>query len=207
MEGKKDKSAMYHNLLEIRSRCLASYNGFSIEDNCKDFSTIYSGRTHIQTLENIGFHFMEEIGEAAVCVRQLSQLREITKDSRTMIDVTFLRQLSTVEGMVSTYREINPPKDINYASTDPNMLKARIVDAKLGLVVEIGDSFSWFCSILNKLNSISESIYDDPKQHKEILQPLEDLLKIEYLDSSGRPRCPSCNSSPCKCVFYNVVDG
>jgi len=205
MERQKDKSAMYKQLLERRKRILASFQSYCIEDSCKEFDDIYGGRIHIQSLENIGYHFMEEIGEAAVCIRQLSQLREITKYSNTKIDVNFIRQLSTIEGIVNNYVSIKPPKDINYASRNPNMLKARVVEAKMGLVIEIGDSFSWFCSILNKLNSISLSIYDHPKEHPEILKPLETVLKEEYLDSSGQPRCPSCKRSHCECVFYNVT--
>lgn len=209
MEGEKDKSALYSQLFDKRERILASFEGYSIEDCCKAFKDIYGGRIHIQTLESIGFHFLEEIGEASVCIRKLSQLRKITDDSSTEIDVAFLRQLSTVEGIVKKYVDIKPPKDkdIDYASTEPSMLRARVVEAKMGMVVEIGDSFSWFCSILNKLDSISRSIYDHPEEHSEILKPLERVLKNEYLDSAGRAICPSCKSNPCKCVFYNVTIG
>lgn len=206
MEAKADKSAAYKELLGLRINYLASFEGYSI-DQCKEvFYQIFGGKTHIQTLENIGFHFLEEVGETAVCVRQLSQLRKITKDTRTGIDLDFLEKLSTVEGIVENYAKYRK-RDIDYASTSPDMLRARVVDAKMGLVVEIGDSFSWFCAILNKLSSISRSIYDQPDDHPEILRPLEQVLNSEYLDSQGKAKCPSCKNNPCKCAFYNVTIG
>jgi len=208
MDREVDKSASYKDLLGRRERTLASFEGYSIEDCRKVFDEIYGGRTHIQTLENIGFHFLEEIGEAALCIRKLSQLRTITDDGSTGIDLAFIRQLSTVRGIVDNYAEHRKlPKEIDYASKDPVMLRARVAEAKMGLVVEIGDSFSWFCAILNKLDSISKSIFDYPDKHPHILRPLEQVLNDVYFDSAGNARCPSCKSKHCKCVFYNLGSG
>jgi hypothetical protein len=208
MDKGVDKSAVYNTLFGFRETALTSFEGYSI-DNCKKvFYDIYGGLTHIQTLENIGFHFLEEVGEAAVCVRQLSQLRKITDDRSTEIDSAFLRELSTVKGIVENYAKYKEPlKHIDYTSRKPSMLKARGVGAKMGLVIEIGDSFSWFCAILNKLDSISKSIYDNPEKHEDIIKPLEQVLNEVYFDSGGNARCPSCKSNPCNCVFYNLGSG
>jgi hypothetical protein len=206
IEGKKDKSALYQDLLRRRRNVLASFEGYSIKDALEDFDDIYRGRIHIQTLENIGFHFLEEVGEAAVRVRQLSQLRKVTNDVNTGIDLAFLRELSTVEGIVKNYlKHEESLKHIDYASRDPKMLKARLVGAKMGLVAEIADSFSWFCSILKKLDSISKSIHKNPEKHEHIIRPLEQVLNETYFNSNGNARCPSCNSNPCNCAFYNLV--
>lgn len=208
MDKEKDKSAAYAKLFGLRKNILASFEKYSIDQSKEVFYEIYGGRLHIQTLESIGFHFLEEIGEAAVRVRQLSQLRKIAQEKETGIDLDFLSKLSTVEGIVSEYSKSTiKPKDIDYASRDVAMLKARLVDAKMGLAIEIGDSFSWFCAILNKLDSISKAIYDKPEDHSEILRPLEQVLKSEYLDEKGTPKCPSCLSNPCKCAFYNISPG
>ena len=206
MEKKINKSAEYQKLLELRRSILASFEDYSIDDFTKKFYEIYGGRIHIQTLENIGFHFLEEIGEAAVSIRKLSQLRKITDDNKTRINLPFLKKLSTVEGIVENYSNYKPPEKIKYASTDPSMLRARVVEAKMSLVVEIADSFSWFCAILNKLDLISKFIYDHPKKHK-IIKPLEQVLTEVYLDSNHNPICPTCGSMPCKCVFYNLTTG
>lgn len=208
VEGEKDKSAMYTDLLGLRERDLDSFEGYSIEDYQKMFRKIYGARGHIQTLENIGFHFLEEIGEAALCVRKSSQLRNIAQDSRTQIDSTFLEKLSTVKGIVESYAEYRDLlKKIDNASKDPRMLKARVVDAKMGLIVEIGDSFSWFCAVLNKLDSISKSIWDHPENHDKP-KPLEQILNKEYFDPlTGEARCPSCGKKPCRCAFYNLGSG
>lgn len=203
IEGKADKSAVYTDLLEIRDRELKSQEDYSIEGYKKMFYEIYGARGHIQTLESIGFHFLEEIGEAAVCVRKLSQLRRIAQNGSTKIDTALIKQLSRVDGIVENYAKYKPTEQINYAVKDPNMLKARLVDAKMGLVVEIGDSFSWFCALLNKSDSILESIWDNPKEH-EAMKSVEQVLKDEYIDTTGKAKCPSCKSSPCRCVFYNL---
>jgi len=208
METKKDKSARYENLLDLRNTDWKSFKGYSIENYRKMFYNIYYGKLHIQTLENIGFHFLEEIGEAAVCVRQLSQLRKIADDDSTGIDSAFLKHLTTVEGIVKDYVKYGKdPIDINYASREQDMLRARVVGAKMDLVGEIADSFSWFCAILNKLDSISKSIYDDHEKHKDVLPSLEQVLTKEYLDSHGNAICPRCNRNPCNCVFYNLTTG
>lgn len=208
MEREQDKSANYKKLLEKRKRDWDSFKNYSIESYGKMFYDIYYGKLHIQTLENIGFHFLEEIGEAAISVRQLSQLEKITEDASTGIDSAFLKQLTNVEGIVENYVKYGKkPKDIDYASNNPDMLRSRVVNAKMDLVSEIGDSFSWFCAILNKLDSISKSIYDYPEKHCEIVKPLEQVLNNEYLDSDDRGICPSCKSNPCKCVFYNITIG
>jgi len=208
MDKEVDKPAKYVKLLDLRKLTLKSFEGYSVDDCKKVFNEIYGSMVHIQTLENIGFHFLEEVGEAAVCVRQLSQLRKIADDGSTGIDLSFLRQLSTVKGIVESYAEHKETlKHINYASRDSDMLKARLAGAKMGLVVEIGDSFSWFCAILNKLDSIARSIYNDPDKHQDILKPLEQILHDVYFDTTGSARCPSCNKKPCECAFYNLDIG
>jgi len=206
IEKIENKSTLYKDLLERRSLILSSFEDYCIDDCTQVFHNIYSGRIHIQTFESIGFHFLEEVGEAAVRVRQLSQLKKVTDDVTTGIDLAFLRELSTVEGIVKNYpKHEKSLKHINYDSRDPNMLKARLVGAKMGLVVEIADSFSWFCSILNKMDSISKSIHENPEKHQPIIRPLEQVLNEKYFDSNGNARCPSCNSNPCNCAFYNLV--
>ena len=204
MERKPDKSATFTKLLDRRNRDLECFEGYSIKKYREMFHEIYGGRGHIHTLESIGFHFLEEIGEAAVNIRKLSQLRNVTDDDESGIDDAFLKQLLTVEKIVEYYNEYYDDyfkeKDvIDYTSKEPDTIKARIVEAKMGLVSEIGDLFSWFCGVLNKVDSISNSIWDNPKEQ---YQTLEQVLKEEYIDPDGKPRCPKCKSNPCRCVFF-----
>lgn len=205
MEGEKDKSAKYAELLDRRQRIWGSFKTYSIDNYKKMFYDVYHGRLHIQTLENIGFHFLEEVGEAAVSVRQLSQLRKIAADSDTGVDSDFLRQLNSIEGIVDNYGKYGKkPKEVDYSSKEQGMLKARVVNAKMDMIAEIGDLFSWYCAILNKLDSISKSIFDDPSKHNDVLPPLEEVLTIEYSVSDGNAKCPGCHTSPCNCKFYNI---
>jgi hypothetical protein len=36
-------------------------------------------------------------------------------------------------------------------------------------------------------------------------KPLEESLKEEDIDSTGKARCPSCKSNPCEYAFYNLA--
>jgi len=204
IESVKDKAGKYALLLDRRKRDCTSFESYSIESYRTMFYDVFGRKLQIQTLENIGFHFLEEIGEAAVSVRQLSQLRKIASYNNTGIDSAFIKQLCSGESIVNNYLKFGR-KDIMLDSKDPAMLKARLVNAKMDLIAEIGDSFSWFCAILNKQHAISEAIFDDPDKHKDIFPSLEQVLNKEYLDESGKALCPSCKSSPCKCAFYNVI--
>ena len=215
LETLPDKAAQYKELYERRKLIVNCVNGYSIEDFQKlIFLEIYGGKNYLQSLENIGFHFLEEMGEAAVCVRELSQLRGIARAGA--IELDFLHELSNIKGIVNNYvrykdlikkirGRLTPEesKDI-FTSKDSEILKARLVKAKMGLVIEIGDSFSWFCSILNKLDIISKFIFDKPEDHPDFIKPLEELLNNEYIDAEGKPKCPTCGCNPCECVFYNI---
>lgn len=204
MDKMHDKSAKYEQLLKDRKSAITSFEGFSIDDCLYEFSHIYGGRIHIQTLESIGFHFLEEVGEAAVVVRELGQLRHIADDPKSGIDVAFLNNLVKVESIVQNYVEYSRQNEkIKYDSRDTGWLKARIVRAKMGLVIELADSFSWFCAILNKLDSIARSIQNHAEQHNQSnLKSLEQILNSNYFGSDGKARCPSCMSNPCRCVFF-----
>jgi len=205
IESETDKSVRFKKLLTLRNQDIEAFEIYSIGKYREMFNNIYRARGHIQTLESIGFHFLEEIGEAAVNIRKLSQLRNIAKDDSSGIDEDFLKQLLTIEKIVEYYDEyykdyFKEKNLIKYTSTEPNMLKARIIEAKMGLVSEIGDSFSWFCGVLNKVDSISRSIWDNPENHN--IRTLEQELDDEYIDPDGIPICPTCKRNPCECVFY-----
>jgi len=202
MDARKNKSALYQELFKRRKDILKSVKTYSFKTWKEIFRRIYSGRVHIQTLESIGFHFLEEIGETAFCVRKLGQLRKVTDHPKTEIDLDFLNELSTVKGIVENYDyNKNLVKEIDYSSTEPKMLKARVVEAKMGLIGEIGDSFSWFCTILNKLDSISKSIFNRPERHPEFPK-LDEVLTNKYFGVDDNPRCPHCQRKPCECTFY-----
>jgi hypothetical protein len=205
LDDEDNKSAKYSTLLEFRRPNLPSYSSWSIVNFLDTFRHIYEGRVHIQTLETIGFHFLEEVGEAAVAVRNLSQLRSLQEKNIEGLDPNLFDGLTTVEKVVNNYQEfVKDPKRIILTHKDPEMLKMRVIEAKMALIVEIGDTFSWFCGILNKMLAIEKSIWVKPDDHPDFkFQDLETALKIEYINEKGEPKCPTCGVSPCSCAFYN----
>jgi len=193
MDKASEKAARYEKLFKERQKI--NFTTFTISQWQETFKNIYGGRVHISTLETLGFHFLEEAGEMALAVRNLSQLKNIVAEKIPGIDLALLHELSAVEGIVKNYVEYCGI-EIDHNSKDPKMLKARIVDAKMSMVIEIADTFSWFCSVLNKLNSISE-------ENGMSLPSLEDGLNQEYFDKDGNIVCPACKNKNCSCVFFS----
>jgi len=111
-----------------------------------------------------------------------------------------VNDLRTVSGIVEKYAEFKDQiSEIDITSREPDIIKARIIEAKMGLVVEIGDTFSWFCAVINKLNAIMDTILEKPENK---LPHLESVLISDYM-KDGSPVCPSCDTNPCNCVFFS----
>ncbi len=206
IDKKKDKSARYGNLLKKWEGVIQATREYSIDNWKYAFREIFGGQLQIMTLETIGFHFLEEVGEGAVAVRQLSQFNRVI-DKFKDISAEFLRELSTVKGIANEYikdeykefrEETTSGKkpDIDYTSIDQKVIKWRIVDAKCNMVIEIADTFSWFCSLLNKLDNITES------SGFEALS-LENQLNKVYFEGDVVAHCPTCKSKSCSCVFFS----
>jgi hypothetical protein len=110
-----------------------------------------------------------------------------------------LNKLSKFEGVVELYNKyVNETPKPN--KRDPEAIKARLVHAKVDMFIEFADTFSWFCSILNKVMSIARNCMDGNCQFTQ--KAFHDKLLKEYLPN-GSPLCPSCHKCPCECVFYN----
>ena len=199
-----DKVARYNDLYNEWKTISDSVDNWTIELYKDIFRKIYGARIYIQSLESIGFHFLEEIGEAAVCVRELSQLRNIV-NSETGIELEFIKEISSIPSLVEQYTRLKDTiNKIDVSSKEPEMLKARAVKAKIGLLIEIGDSWSWLFSIMNKLDMISQFVFTKPEKHPEFMIPLEEILQKKYLDKEGNPQCHACKKESCECVFYNL---
>lgn len=199
-DSKPDKSAKYHKLLEKWRRI--DREKYSIDEWLHVFSDIYLSRIHLQTLETIGFHFLEEAGEMAQAIRELRQMQGILSIEIQGVDTVFLEKLIHIEGLVEEYTNCmskidNDKSNIDIKSNDPIHIKARIVKSKMDQVIEFADTFSWFCAILIKLKLLGESL-DIPNDKIN----LEIYLEHEYGEKSETIKCPSCNSSDCKCLFF-----
>lgn len=198
MDAIQNKSARYERLLEERNKNIIAYREYTINDWKSTFQKIYGKRVYILTIEIIGFHFLEEVGEVSRAIRFLGQLRNITNKNYLGIDKSFINELTKVDSIVEKYKEYEEYKQKTikeiYTSEDPEILKWRIISAKMDLIIEIADTFSWFCSILNKLEFFSS-------KNNFHLQPLQEKLEEEYIDNNN-PICPTCRTNPCSCLFF-----
>lgn len=199
MERMANKPVHYKDLLEKRRRLNDAPDRYSVPEWRKIFKGIYGQRVHMLTLESLGFHFLEEAGEELTAVRGLMQLAKVLQRHLEGIDEELLAELATFERIVPLYDKYWN-HTIEMKSEDPEAIKVRLVRAKVDMFIEFADTFSWFCSILNKLKSIAENCEDGKCRFTQ--QAFQDRLIQEYLPD-GKPRCPTCKECPCGCVFYN----
>jgi hypothetical protein len=202
MDAKKDKAGKYEALLEKWTRDQKAKGiQYTIHDWLEVFFAVYGGRIHLQTMETLGFHFLEEAGEESSAVRQLMQLRGVVGNGVKGIDEA-LEKLVTIPQIASEYIRLGkgrpggkPP--IKLASNNHKDIYARIVSAKMDSIVELADSFSFFCSILIKLRSVTI------KKKKAFAADLEQML----IDTYGKPDkglvCPTCHKDACECTFFS----
>lgn len=202
MDAEKDKAGKYRKLLEKWTRDLRAKGlEYTIEDWLGIFKSIYDGRIHLQTMETLGFHFLEEAGEEAMAIRKLMQLRGVLRNGTRIIAEEKLRKLVTIPAIAKEYiRLAEGQKDgkprLNLTSRDEEDIYARIVDAKMDYIVELADTFSFFCSILIKLGSVKIGLDESFSAN----------LEQSLINTYGKPDegliCPVCKECACKCVFF-----
>jgi hypothetical protein len=197
IDKQTDKAGKYKELYQIWKTCRNLE--FSMSDWVFLFANIFGGRIYLSTMENIGFHFLEEAGEEAQAIRGLAQMRGVLDANIEGIDAEFLERISDIAGLVDAYEKY-VPKDTKSKvdSNEPSDIQARLVKSKMDLIIEFADTFSWFCAILFKLNLISQNLENSSYD-------FEEALELEY-GVKGQPlKCPTCKSEDCCCVFFPFV--
>jgi hypothetical protein len=199
MDSEEDKAASYGKLLEIRQGLFDAPDKYTVSRWCSTFGKIYRQNVHILTLEAIGFHFLEEAGEEFSALRDLRQLERVLEKGIKGIDEGFVEKLATYESIVPLYHRYGGKKP-EMDKADPENIMRRLVRAKMNMFIEFADTFSWFCSIINKVESIAQKCKDDSCGLTQNAL-LEKLIEV-YLPA-GTPACSSCRKCPCGCVFYD----
>ncbi len=208
MDAKKDKAGKYKKLLEKWERAhrgKGNSTSYSIADWLKIFTDIYGGRIHLQTLETLGFHFLEEAGEEAFAIRKLIQLRGALGAKIAGLDEASIKKLTTIPNIAKAYISLGKGKldgkphfKLN-AATKENIF-SRIVDAKMDLMIELADAFSFFCSILIKLSKVTIA------ENKHFVADLESRLIKMYGEPKTGLICPECKKDVCDCSFFSNID-
>ena len=203
MDSKKGKAGKYKTLLEKWTRDQRAKGiQYTIDDWLNIFTRVYGGRIHLQTLETLGFHFLEEAGEEAMAVRKLMQLRGVLSNTMDGIDQATLRRLVTIPAIAEEYIRLGEDQDngkppLNLNSKDKTDIYARVVDAKMEFIVELADLFSFFCSILIKLGMVKIEL------NKVFPANLEEALIATYGEPDQGLVCPVCGKDTCECVFFS----
>lgn len=199
MDQVKNKGAHYRKLLGDRAKLGDAPDSYKISLWLEVFDEIYGQHMHMLTLESIGFHFLEEAGEELTAIRGLLQLEKVAEAQVQGVDSAFLSKLATFEGVVELY-EKHGMEEPEMHRRDADAIIARLVRAKADVYTEFADTFSWFCSIINKVTSIAGNCIDDKCIFTQ--NAFYNKLIQEYLPK-GEPECPSCQHCPCECVFYD----
>lgn len=205
MDKQPNKATQYKQLLQKRRMLANAPDTYTVSHWFNVFDQIYGQNIHMLTLESIGFHFLEEAGEELTALRSLKQLERVHEAHIEGIDEVFLDKLATFGGVVAVYDKYVDQKPEPH-KRGPEAIKARLVHAKKDMFIEFADTFSWFCSILNKISSVAQNCNDDRNREDERCHFTEDPFREELLQKylpDGKPRCPSCQQSPCNCLFYN----
>ncbi len=218
MDALKDKAGAYHELMAkwlepISNGQKKPWTDYSIQDWMNTFDTIYGGRIHLQTMENIGFHLLEEAGEEGRAVRQMVQFAYIKNWSIYGISESYLRKLTSIPSLMEEYflaiqmlkkitgkaSEKEAKHSISTSSKSPDIVRIRLVLAKLDLVIELADTFSWFCSLLIKMKRIVAGlgIGDDLLQSFDLENVIKDEYRLE--EKSKLLTCPACKRQKCAC--------
>lgn len=216
MDEANDKAAKYRELFSDWSMPI-NWGDWTFRHFIDMFWKIYGGKIHLQTLENIGFHLLEEAGEEAKAVRQLVGLRGITKQNFDGINDEYINNLSSIPNIVDEYEnsikflksnynqasEAQAKKSIDYTSNLPGVLKARLCLSKMDFVIELADTFSWLCAVLLKVEKTLERL--DSKLYDEL--KIENYLHKTYKidDTNSDAICYACEKSSCRCLFFPLI--
>ena len=203
MDKKTDKAAQYKKLYnEYWKTVQSGSRKYQLSTWISTFRRIFGTQIYLQNIETLGFHFLEEAGEEARAVRELTQLRGVLACGLKGIDHEFLVKITNIPGLVEEYEVCmgaieKVPKNIDMKSSKSEHIKARIVRGKMDLVIEFADTFSWFCAIMIKLRWMSQKLgIADEKSHIEI------MLESEYGKKGDPLKCPTCSDIDCKCKFF-----
>ena len=167
------------------------------------FEAIFGHRLHIQSLDSICFHFMEEVGEVTTALRNYRE-NEINIDHRENVDRdTLVRIMDNIRGDDPEYvilkSEINDDRE--FFDACQNLMVNSIKE-------EVADVFSWLSALVIKLldNRKCYTEYEDrffstlfPTESQDTFQPfysrtrkplnLSSIVCLEYYNG-----CPICKN-------------
>lgn len=204
IDQQKNKGAHYVELLKHWKG--GKVSGHTLRDWQTLFFSLYGSRIHVEELSSIGFHFLEEAGEEAQGVRKALQLRGAIGGRGSSVKEDYLLKLSSIEGLINEYANGDFPRLrktgkplIDPTSADPALIRARIVDSKMDIVIELADTFSWFCSILLKVEGLLKESELWSKKYD-----IEQYLESHY-GHFGKPlKCPACKEQRCRCQSFRL---
>lgn len=181
----------------------------TIDDWVNMFYDIY-GSGHIDmSLESIGFHFLEEIGEVSdgiLCLNELFKHKErigVYRQSKMDLHQKILERAiedPQYEKFKQEYREKCPSGGEKIAS---EFAFRRLLEINISLTKEeLADVFSWMCAILNKIRAANK--YWNPEGQS---LTISEALHQRYRTADGRVGCSYCSRAICAhdCLMGSTI--
>lgn len=191
---------------ELSPRVTKMYDS-SIDDWVNMFHVIYSS-SHIEvSLESIGFHFLEEIGEVSdgiLCLDELLKYKKgrgVYENKTTDLNQKVLDKAAQDPKYIKfldEYRTIMRKKQKSSEITREYLLQINMTLIK----EELADVFSWMCAILNKVRAASK--HWNPRGKSD---SLSDALHERYRLKDGSVGCSYCAEAICAsdCLIGSTI--
>jgi len=223
IENEMDKSARFDELFEIWSDKRKIYAKRSTVDWFKSFYDIYGNSIYLLSIDTIGFHLLEEAGEEARAIRGLLQFREVSKIIPDVIDDDYLLQIADIYTLIEEFKNnrnivnsyfkekgIKEEAFKEHLRTDnkKEVVRFRLLKAKLDLIYELSDTFSWYTSLLLKIKLMLDKMPDWILNEFDF-DLLEKKLAYEYSYDFKKDNdllCHSCKEKSCNCNYY-IISG
>jgi hypothetical protein len=219
VDAVRDKAAIYNKLLDFFTKKTKKvFDTYTTQDWFKTLDHIFGNNIYLQSLETLGFHLLEEAGEEAQALVSLQQFQSVSTGKIKWLDPGKIENLSTIKGLVDAFdasvKEIKPLlgykgtndalKNIQESDVKPEVLRMRVVKAKMGLVIELADTFSWLFSILIKYTTLSSDTRERKLWNKDYSFFEDKIIKIFTYDAGNERKlaCYLCGQRECICKYY-----
>lgn len=206
--------------MELRKRFSASTDGklsqatkvmydSSIENWIGMFRGIYASG-HIEvSLESVGFHFLEEVGEVSdglLCLEELHKYKNqigVYKAGSVELHKIIEEKAGKDEQYEKFWEEYLSQCKGEKGDVSHDKLLKYLLKINMTLIKEeLADVFSWMCAILNKIEALSKNWSPDMRPRS-----LSEALHAHYRLSEGKVGCSYCSDTICAdhCIIGSTV--
>jgi len=221
-EFKKFKGGIEQRIKKERKKLFNPYpkNNYSLDKLFEEFNKIYGNKVFSTNLEDLTFHYLEEVGEVGHAITLLETLighntadeleEKIKKDPRIT-----LKKVYSEKDWKEGFRQAKKSKEgkicdaLKVLEKEPKLKQNAVESICYMIMDEIADVFSWTTAIVNKI-----ALLEKKYSIIEVFSGADWIPKEKqgraYLHGTGSAkdfRCPYCINPECKtwCPLSNIL--